>query len=299
MAAVTIDGFVVRTLEQIVAEIGENLKSVFGSTYSVDPSSPDGQLIGIFAAQLWEVEQAAQAAYQCSDPNSAQGVPLEYVCDYNGVYRKEGEPDAQLRRRRAYSVINSGTNTIDSIYAALLKLDVKHVSIKENDTSAAAETIPSKAFLTVVDGGDPNEIAKAIFLNKPVGIRAYGTTTINVKDSKGYSHAIGFSRPTNANLAISISFKRTGDSSTTDIMEAMRKSIEAYTNNLAIGEDVIWSSLLGAAVAGANEIAGSASITSLRMSKKGGTLGTGDIHLLPYEQAHVVHSDIAITEVGT
>lgn len=88
MAELTSEGFIARSLEQIISEMEGNLKATFGNSFDTSPESPDGQLIGIFAEQVWQAEQAAQAVYQSSDPDIAIDSQLEYVCDYNGVYRQ-------------------------------------------------------------------------------------------------------------------------------------------------------------------------------------------------------------------
>lgn len=296
MAALTQQGFTVRTLQEIIDEIGGNLKANFGDTFNTDPSSPDGQLIGIFAEQIWNVEQASQAAYQCSDPDSASGVALEYVCDYNGVYRRADESDSQLRNRRAFSVVNSGTNSVESIKSDIFKLGAEHVSVVENATDAVVDTVPAKSFHTIVKGGDSNEIARKIFDNKPAGILAYGDTKIDVIDSQGYSHEIGFSRPVDTTIKVAIEFKRTGESSSNDIIQSVTETVEAYINGLKIGEDVIWSSVFGAAVIGANVFGGGASFSEVKIGTSVADQTT-DITLLPQEKAYTTSADIVVTEI--
>ena len=303
MAQLTQRGFTVRTLQQIIDEIGGNLKATFGNNFDTSPESPDGQLIGIFAEQLWNMEQAAQAVYQSSDPDSAVEVPLEYVCDYNGVYRKEGETDAQLRNRRQFSVINQGVNTIESIYSTLQKLGAEFTSIRQNVESTAQNGLPPHSFQVVVKGAEDDAIAQAIFDNKPAGIKAYGSITKTINDSKGYPHEVAFTRPTEVPINIDVKFKvRSGASNDLKkyIEEYVTKDLNKYQK---IGQEVLWSDVFAAAVYASNggpsiafeeEDNIAASIREVKIGK-GDTRATDDIPMGFAEKA--VAGTITVTEV--
>lgn len=64
---------------------------------------------------------------------------------------------------------------------------------------------PGKSFEIVVTGGLDSAIAQAIYGSKPGGIQAYGTTVIPVLDQFGNIYQIGFSRPTEVLIYITIS----------------------------------------------------------------------------------------------
>lgn len=374
MAEITEQGFVSRTRDDIIIEISTRLKTAFGDQFDTTPESPDGQLIGIFADSIYNAEMAAQAAYQSSDPDSAKGVSLEYVSEYNGVFRQlqtpttgtviptgnngtvipkgsvvsdgsvqfttdrqtvipnavgvtctelgrivvpansiteiitpiagwagvnnpnetttglDRESDAQLRNRRARSTINSGSNTIESIYASLNRLGVEFSAVEQNEENISVRGVPPKSFHTVVAGGNDEDVARAIYSNKPAGIKAYGTTTVRVKDSKGYSHKIGFSRPQDTRIQVSIQFKRL-EGASRDIENNIKDSIVNYINKLEIGSDVIWSQLLSVA-----SNAGAA-IRVFNIRRVGGSFSTNDISI-PIEQKAVISSnDITVSEV--
>ncbi len=379
MAQLTQEGFVARTLEQIIDEISGNLKATFGASFDTSPSSPDGQLIGIFAEQIWLSEQASQAAYQSSDPDIAIGSQLEYVCDYNGVYRAletptrasvtftgtagssvpEGmlvatqdgvvfavdatspisgevsvtctvpgaivvnaneiteikspvagitsvtnnasaatgfdrESDAQLRNRRAFSVIGQGTNTLESIYSELLKQGAEFVSIQNNDTDGTVGGVPPKSFEVIIKGLEDSAIFQSIYDNKPAGILAYGTTAGVVNDSQGYPHNISFSRPVDVSIDVTLDFKSISGASN-DAKDSMEETISAFISGITIGESVIWSDIFGAAIVGANLKSTSTSINNVLIGVSGGTLGAVDISMAPSQKPVV--GTITITEV--
>lgn len=284
MAQLTQQGFTVRTLQQIIDEISSNLKAQFGDDFDTSTESPDGQLIKIFAEQLWTVEQAAQAAYQSSDPDSASDIPLEYVCDYNGVYRREGESDAQLRNRRGFSVINTGTNTIEAVISDLEKMGVDFVSVNEDVTN--------NTYTTVVKGGEDAAIAQAIFNNGVAGILSSGTTMIPVQDSKGYPHEVRFSRPTDQTIKVAVKYKKLGSVASNDLADNIKSYVSYYIENLLIGEDVVWSSVFGAAITGANKNGNDASLTEVKIDN-----GTTDIVIAPDKKARCLITDVTVTEV--
>ena len=67
----------------------------------------------------------------------------------------------------------------------------------ENYTSEIdADGIPPHSFEIVVDGGNDSEIAQIIFRRKCPGIRAFGSTSVDIADNYGNIINIGFSRPT-------------------------------------------------------------------------------------------------------
>ena len=90
--SLTETGFVPRTVQEIVSGIESRLKSVFGDSFDVTPSSPDGQIIGVIAQECWEQEQNAFATFQTLSPVLANGVALDYVVDYNNLKRIVNRP---------------------------------------------------------------------------------------------------------------------------------------------------------------------------------------------------------------
>lgn len=109
---------------------------------------------------------------------------------------RDKETDLDFRKRYDRSVSRGGSSTVESIVATLLELHgVRDCIVQENDTEETVNDVPPKTLAPVVFGGDDQEIAIAIFQSKAGGIRSWGENEITVKDSKGYEHVIGFSRP--------------------------------------------------------------------------------------------------------
>ncbi len=158
-----------------------------------------------------------------------------------GAFR---ETDPELRRRRAQELARKGSATVDAIRADILSVDgVTFARVVENDTDVEVGGIPAHAFESLVLGGDDADIAEAIFLTKPAGIQAFGSTVVSVADSQGAGHQIGFTRPTDVNIYLDVTVKYIGGQYVGD------SQVKAILNdwgdaNLGPGNDVIHARLL-------------------------------------------------------
>lgn len=155
------------------------------------------------------------------------------------------ETDDALRSRYIVAKFQDSSNTYESIYAAVLKVNgVKQVSITENETDTAfvSPAVPPHSIYVVVLGGSEQDIAQAIWDNKAGGIGTYGSITKTVTDSRGIGHNISFDRPTNLDVYITVNVKKlsnyplNGD----DLIAA---ALSSYNDTLSVGDDVIYSRL--------------------------------------------------------
>lgn len=112
------------------------------------------------------------------------------------------ESDSEFRSRREDELFAQGGGTVDGIRADLLKLEtVIAASVIENtDSIVSPDGLPPKSFCAVVhsDPGaaDEQAIADSIWGNKPAGIEPFGDVLVDVVDSEGVTHSVGFRRPT-------------------------------------------------------------------------------------------------------
>ena len=80
-------GFKRKRLDQLLQEINDEMKIVFGDNFNVSPESPDGQVNGVISesnANLWEI---AEEAYDAFNPSAATGVSLSNLVQLNGITR--------------------------------------------------------------------------------------------------------------------------------------------------------------------------------------------------------------------
>lgn len=63
---------------------------IYGADINVQPNSPDGQMLNIFAQAEADISELAVQVYDSFDPDQAYGASLDRDCAYNGVIRQGG-----------------------------------------------------------------------------------------------------------------------------------------------------------------------------------------------------------------
>lgn len=214
-----------------------------GFTTSVNLGITKVRTVGeVVAVESGVIEQPANTIDSILTPMLGWDSVINPIAATPGEDR---ETDEQLRLRFRNGKFDRATNTLDSIYSALINLDnVSEVTIYENDTSVVdGNGVPAHSFLPIVSGGLSTDIANAIWDNKPVGILSYGNTSVNVTDIQGGVHVVSFSRPNPVVIYISMDI-------TTDVNfpangnDAIKSALLAYFQaNFGTGDDVIYSRL--------------------------------------------------------
>jgi len=189
-----------------------------------------GQINAIYTPQLgWQSFSNTSAA--------TQGNPVE--------------ADGQLRVRQSQSTALPAQSIKEAIYGALSNIPgVTRVTVYENDTDATdANGVSDHTFIPIVQGGDANAIANAIYILKPPGIKTGGTTTIVITDQLGLVTPINFDVLTLVPIYYAVTIKAlAGYVSTTG--DALIAALVAFTNALGIGDDVYQSQVAAVASLG-------------------------------------------------
>lgn len=171
------------------------------------------------------------------------------VSGWNSVYNyvagdpgEDLESDESLRVRRAAAAsVRTSRATDPAIEAALL--DVQGVSsaiVKSNrgfDTDA--DGIPGKSFISLVAGGNDNDIAKCIYENQPAGIQSYGNTSVNITDSHGIEQLISFSRPTPIYLWVKVNYMLYDEEAFPGQNAVKDALVEWAAKEYTLGKDII------------------------------------------------------------
>lgn len=118
---------------------------------------------------------------------------------------RESETDAELKKR-FNDLTPSGGSSSESVEATLLEVaGVRDAIVRDNTLNeVSADGLPPKCIAPFVFGGTDTDVAKAIFSVKAGGIQSYGTTVVEVADTKGSIHLIGFTRPTVIDIFINV-----------------------------------------------------------------------------------------------
>ena len=81
-------GLTIDALTDLVAALTAKLQAVYGSDINVDPSSPDGQMINIFAQGTRDLLEALSQVYASFDLSQAFGASLDRLVALNGITRR-------------------------------------------------------------------------------------------------------------------------------------------------------------------------------------------------------------------
>jgi len=84
---ITSEGFNRKRLDQLLLELNDEVKSIFGDNFNVSPESPDGQVNGTISesnANLWEI---AEEAYNSFNPSAVTKTTQDNLYQLNGLIR--------------------------------------------------------------------------------------------------------------------------------------------------------------------------------------------------------------------
>jgi len=76
------------TMDEIVAYLEGQYRAIYGVDIDIDPDTQDGQLIGIFADAINDMNMSAVAAFNSFRPGYAVGAGLSTVVKINGIRRR-------------------------------------------------------------------------------------------------------------------------------------------------------------------------------------------------------------------
>nr|WP_314099227.1 baseplate J/gp47 family protein [uncultured Lachnoanaerobaculum sp.] len=217
-------------------------------------------------------------------------------CEFIRIIQKgeEVESDKDFRIRFSNSLAGAGSSTSSAIKGAIYRVPlVDGVSIIDN-SDGKNSSIPPHSFACYVLAPESqyDEIAKAIFDKKPLGIQCAGDIERTVYDAWGKSHIIKFFATTKTALSVSLKIKTNqyfGSAGSSQIKE----NIANFINNLANGEDVYYTSVFGYI----HKVDGVVSVAELKIGKSGQSLGQGDITIGEQEIARIDISNIVVEVV--
>lgn len=136
-----------------------------------------------------------------------------------GVLGTAPESDTAFRLRSAKAVARASVGIKESLYGEIFAVDgVLKVQIYENRTNSSASdpklnphSLPPHSIAIVVDGGDADDVARAIFNKLSVGVNmtAVGTKVEKKVNSLAYPKSydiVTFGRPVDVPISISIEY---------------------------------------------------------------------------------------------
>lgn len=148
MAFVDATGLQIKTIEEIVDELGTQQRADLDPNLNTSADTPIGQMNGIFAAQLREVWEALQVAYNGFNPDAAEGFLLEKLSALTGTLR-EG---ATQGRVFLDCDLNAGTTLLAGVAFANVAGDPANAWTPINDFTAPGAGVFSVEFQAAAAG---------------------------------------------------------------------------------------------------------------------------------------------------
>ena len=84
------NGLQVATRPELVEALTQAFQTIYGADVNLDQSSPDGQLLNIFAQGGADVREILMQIYNSFDPDACSGKTLDERCAINNIFRKGG-----------------------------------------------------------------------------------------------------------------------------------------------------------------------------------------------------------------
>jgi uncharacterized phage protein gp47/JayE len=141
---ITIDGFNLKRLSDILDEIEKDQKTAFGDI-DVSESSVYGQLNGTFANQCAAIWEVLEQDYLSTSPRNAEGLSLDYVMAQNGISRLPSLPTVvNIGLQGTIStVVPAGTQARNAVTNELFELtnDTTITNQDLNQIFIAVETV--------------------------------------------------------------------------------------------------------------------------------------------------------------
>lgn len=229
----------------VVGTIELGVANIFAENIDIGPAAP-------LADTLINLDSPLVGVTGVTNPNNADPGRLR-------------ETDAQLRLRRVNSVASASQNLLESLLGSIGDIiGITNVIVVENDSdSIDGNGVPAKSFECIVYGSGPFdledgtpltlEVANTIWINKPLGIRAFGGSghlPIDIEDSQSIPHPIEFTRPAQVPIYMLLDII-TRDSFPSNGIEQLKDNILSYAAGtfgidfpgFGVSDTVVWSEL--------------------------------------------------------
>ena len=214
------------------------------------------------------------------------------------------ETDAELRGRFSLAIRSPSLTVFESLSAAISALEgVSRISGFENDTSTESTGteppnipagLPPHSVTFIVEGGEDDQVAKAIYSKKTPGCYTNGTTAVQIVSEMGNIITIRFYRPTYVEVFAQIKVTKLpywNDRYSDEIKNA----IYDYIKGLEISDNVYNSMIWFVANSVMSDFANPAFvIKEVLLGKEEGSLTNSDVVVNFNEAAEISVSNITV-----
>lgn len=168
---------------------------------------------------------------------------VKRVSNMQSIAGRGVETDEELRRRYQTGVYTLGAATYDAIIANITDAIPTATDIKlfENDTDKVVNELKPHSIKLVIDGGNEDDIAKALHKYKAAGVDTNGDIVKQLQTDTGLKQ-IAFSRPKYRYIWIKAKLQLldgTESQFPTDGFATIRQNLFDIGKALAVGDDVL------------------------------------------------------------
>lgn len=172
----TVDGFFRKRLDEILEDLNESMRVIFGENLNLEPSSPDGQVNGVMSESFDDLWAIGQECYNAYNPAAAVGVALSNLVQLAGITRQDA----------VYSTANVDVTGDNGTYipaGSLVSTDEGIQFSTDSDITIAAGIGSSD--VTAVEPG-PLAAAIGTIINIDTPITGWDTVTNDAAATEGY-----------------------------------------------------------------------------------------------------------------
>lgn len=199
---ITDTGYVRKPLATHLQELEAAMITEFGPGVIQTPQSVLGQLNGLMADLLSELDERNLNLYQSYDPDQAEGNRLEMLARTRLISR-QNETDAEYRK----AITNEGQARVDvqDLLRAIKNVEgVTFVQVFVNETNEInIEGLDRGSISVAVIGGNDAEIAEVMRRFVVPGINTFGNTYIT-SNIEGFCRSVAIIRPVEVAVALHI-----------------------------------------------------------------------------------------------
>lgn len=232
-------GYVRKPLATILAEIEAAMITEFGPGVIQTPQSPFGQLNGLVADLVAEIDERNLDIYQSYDPDQAEGTRLDILGRLRLISRGD-DNDADFRK----AITNDGYARVDiqDLNRAIAGLDgVTYTQVFVNETGEATDYGLERGSVAVaVVGGDEAEIVDTMRNFIVPGIDTYGNRQVT-SSIDGFCRSLNIIRPVDITVDLNVQITITEDRfgcPAPSIISIKQILIDEWENQKINGQDV-------------------------------------------------------------
>lgn len=275
----------------------DGTEKVFTNLTSVDlPAGAPFEVLGeVEAEEFGPVVATTSDTFTIITP-VANLVSVEMDSDANlGRFLEE---DTEIRVRQQDSTQSTGGGTVNAIRDRLLEIqDVTYVAIIPNDSNIAVNVPgisgkqPPHSILSVVEGGEDQDIFDAVLKFKGGGIQTHGEELGTSVDALGETRNVKFHRAGNRDIKAEITFSK--DDTEYPGNTALINAAVDFISNLEINDDVILHKFEANIT---NTIGGLITLT-MRIANLSDAFATLNLTVNPIERAVLAPGDVTLIDI--